>query len=110
MKTESNSDTEWASIISAATDVAYAYRNLIKASDTLAQRINRSEDYVLLRVLPRRPIDRRLHCRIIRWVVAEKDTIIAALEKDNRAFKREALIARLKLTPEEVALLTPTAD
>ena len=110
MKTESNSDTEWASIISAAIDAADAYRNLIKASDTLAQRINRSEDYVLLRVLPRRPIDRRLHCRIIRWVVAEKDTIIAALEKDNRAFKREALIARLKLTPEEVALLTPTTD
>lgn len=110
MKTESNSDTEWASIISAAIDAADAYRHLVKASDTLAQQINRSEDYVLLRVLPRRPIDRRLHCRIIRWVVAEKDTIIAAIEKDNRAVKREELIARLKLTPEEVALLTPTAE
>lgn len=100
---------EWANVISAAKEVANAYAAMLKASDSLADAMGYKEEYVLRRVLPQNADERREVKRILKWVNKEQEDVEKLLkdrdEMRRKQSERDALMEKLKLTPEEKALL-----
>jgi len=110
MKTEPTFDSAWEVIIATAKRASKSYQHLLAASDTLAQRMCYRDDFVLQRVFPVNPGERRDCLRIIKWVEAEKKHVMEGLEKKNMDNERTSLIARLKLTSAELKLLGITIE
>jgi len=85
------------------------YAAMLKASDALADAMGYKEEYVLRRVLPQNADERREVKRILEWVNSEQDGVEKWLkereELRRKQRERDALMAKLKLTPEEKALL-----
>lgn len=99
----------WEQIVQAGEKVAYAYQHVLKAADELADLLEYNADYVLRRALPRSVAERR-DCELVpKWLEAEREEIEehvrARLAAHAKAIKREALLARLKLTKAEQRLL-----
>jgi hypothetical protein len=108
--TVASSDLDgWANVISVAKEAAKAYAAMLKASDALAGAMGYKEEYVLRRVLPQNADERREVKRILEWVNSEQGGVekwLAEREELRRKQReRDALMAKLKLTPEEKALL-----
>jgi hypothetical protein len=98
-------DARWSEITAAAKDVAEAYKNLLKASDNLAELMCYPEHLVLLNVLPKNAENRRVWTRIPAWVESEKKGVLPALRRENDNLKKKELLARLELTRAEMSLL-----
>ena len=107
MKTD-RSET-WEKIKLAGEQVAYAYQQMLKAADDLADVIEYNEDYVLRQVLPKTVAMRRDCERILDWLNQERDKIeahvLARQAARAAAARREALLAKLNLTKAERRLL-----
>lgn len=99
----------WANVIAVAKEAAKAYAAMLKASDALADAMGYKEEYVLRRVLPQNADERREVKRMLEWVNSEQDGVEKWLkereELRRKQRERDALMAKLKLTPEEKALL-----
>jgi hypothetical protein len=99
----------WEEVRSAGERVAYAYEQFVAAADELADVIGYKEDYILRRVLPNRPAERRNSERIVEWLERDRTEILGHLAARQAAreaaVRREALLARLNLTAEERRVL-----
>jgi hypothetical protein len=101
-------------IISAIEDelagVIALYDQLIEQSDNFAEAIYYKPDYILGKVMPNKASERRDSSRISEWFKKEckpdlLDHIAEIEAEDLKREAREKLIASLKLTDEQKALL-----
>ena len=99
----------WEKIMLAGEQVAYAYEQMVKATDDLADVIEYNEDYVLRQVLPKTMGERRDGERVLAWLNQQRSEIeahvLAVQAARERAVRREALLAKLNLTADEQRLL-----
>jgi hypothetical protein len=99
----------WEKIMLAGEQVAYAYQQMLKAADDLADVVEYNEDYVLRQVLPKAVAERRDCERVLGWLKQERDDIeahvLARQAARAAAARREALLAKLNLTKDEQRLL-----
>lgn len=107
---ETNRSTDgWENILAAAKEAMKAYAATLKASDALAEAMGYWKEDVLRQVLPQKSDQRRETKRILEWVNGEQDKVELLLnEREIRRKKQaqvDALLAKLKLTPEEKKLL-----
>jgi hypothetical protein len=109
MKPDQKNDDAWAEILAHAEVVVAAYDALLLASDDLAEKIARNDEYVLSQVMPRRSGERRNSHRILPWLEHYRDDIETSLAERRAAREaaeqRGALLSRLKLTKDEKRLL-----
>ena len=102
-------DGEWKHVMCCAQNVKRTYLDFVKASDALAKAMGWREEYVLRKVLPQKSDDRRNGKRIVDWVAEQQKEVTEWWEElaRKRALReeRDALIARLGLTDEQVATL-----
>ena len=109
MKSDQKHDDAWAEILAHAEVVVAAYDALLLASDDLAGKIARNDEYVLSQVMPRRTGERRDSRRILPWLEHYREGIETSLAERSAAReaaeKRGALLSRLNLTKDEKRLL-----
>ena len=106
---KANPSETWEKIVTAGERVAQAYQQMVGATDDLAHMLEFDAEYVLRRVLPRTPAERRNSRRIVDWLTDKREEYEAYVlarqadrEEENR---RVALLAKLNLTLEERCLL-----
>jgi hypothetical protein len=108
-KKEFDFDSEWEEVIKRGKRVERLYLEFVKACDQLADSMFHDEDYVLGQLLPKKTSDRRDFKRIRKWVISRKDISFDWLQerwqKKQALFARNALIASLGLTKEQLAIL-----
>ena len=104
-----NKEDGWAEILARGEAVVAAYNALLQASDDLAGKIARYDEYVLSQVMPRRAGERRDSHRVLTWLEHHRDDIETSLAERRAAREaaeqRGALLSRLKLTKDEKRLL-----
>ena len=106
---EAKQSETWEGIVTAGERVAHAYQQMLRAVDALADTLEYNEDHVLRQVLPRAVKERRDCERVLVWLNENRDEIEAHLQvrqaARDAAVRREALLAKLNLTADEVELL-----
>ena len=96
---------DWARVIAAFKNVDKTYAALVDASDALAEAMAFDADRVRRQVFD--TFGRCDAAHVLEWIEhrATRDDLAAALKKRSERFRRDALITRLALPPEEEALL-----
>jgi hypothetical protein len=99
----------WLDVELKAQLVESVYDNFLAASDALAKAMQWDEEYVLRRVLPKSAGERRYTRRITKWVNGEKQVWMQLYDRIKEVRqeqqKRQALLQKLNLSADELALL-----
>lgn len=109
MKDTTQREQDWNEIRAKLIAVKEAYRNFIEQCHALAASIYCDPDYVIRHALPAFPRERDKGGNIREWIEDKKTEILNDIEnrreEQERAAKRNALIAKLGLSEEEIQLL-----
>lgn len=99
----------WDKVVTAGEQVAYAYQEMVRATDELAMELGYHADHVLRQVLPKTLGERRDGERVLTWLNRHRDEIeshlLARQTRRDEAARREALLTKLNLTVAEQKLL-----
>lgn len=99
---------QWKKIRETGEGVSLAYSGFLKASDALADLMDYDRDWVLRQTLPG-PAYRRDKRHILEFLESKEGdwgrNAVEKLRSDRAKMKRDALMARLKLTNDEMKIL-----
>lgn len=95
----------WSEIQASNEIVIQAYKDFLDAADNLAETMGYNTDAVLSGILPKKINERRDFARIDKWVDAQKNTVLMFIERNEQRIKKQELLKKLQLTPEQKKLL-----